>query len=108
MFRAIVLVLLVVRAECANSAARSWQSANPGVKSCFARWNLANLTADRIEVTRDEQNKKWLVRIWVGDEVIRRHCDAPPDTSHDKLRDAAIKTANDEGYTVAPGNVIFP
>jgi hypothetical protein len=69
---------------------------------------MADLTADRIEVTRDEQNKNWLVRIWIGDEVIRRHCDGSADASQEQLREAAIKTANDEGYTVAPSSVVFP
>lgn len=68
---------------------------------------LADMKADRIEVTRDEEHKNWLVRIWVGDEVIRRHCDEPANTDQAALRNAAVKVANDDGYTVDPSNVIF-
>jgi hypothetical protein len=69
---------------------------------------VAKQTADRIEVTRDEQRKGWLLRIWVGDEVIRRYCNEPADVDRAKLRDAAVKTANDEGYAVDASNVSFP
>lgn len=69
---------------------------------------VAKLTADRIEVTRDEQHKRWLLRIWVGDEVIRRYCNEPANADHAKLLDAAVKTANDEGYAVDASNVVFP
>lgn len=63
---------------------------------------MAKLSADRIEVSRDEQRGDWLVRIWIGDEVIRRHCDEPADAETATLREAAIKTANDEGYEIDP------
>ena len=69
---------------------------------------MANLSADRIEVTRDEQHKKWLMRIWVGDEVIRRYCNEPASAGRAELLDAALKTANDEGYSIDPSNVILP
>ena len=66
---------------------------------------MANLSASRIEVSRDAQHRNWLIRIWVGDEVIRRHCDEPENADAEKLRAAAIKTANDEGYAIDPANV---
>jgi hypothetical protein len=69
---------------------------------------VANLKADRIEVTRDEQQNKWLIRIWVGDEVIRRYCHEAADVDRTTLTNAAIKTAYDEGYTIDPLNVVFP
>ena len=69
---------------------------------------LTDMKADRIEITHDEQRKGWLIRIWVGDEVIRRHCHEPADADRTRLRDAAIKTANDEGYTIDPSDVTFP
>ena len=69
---------------------------------------LAVMNADRIEVTRDEERKNWLIRIWVGDEVIRRHCDEAAEVDRATLRNAALKIANDDGYTVDPSNVTFP
>ena len=66
---------------------------------------MAKLNADRIEVSRDEQRGNWLVRIWIGGEVIRRHCDEPADADTENLRAAAVKTANDEGYEVDPSNI---
>jgi hypothetical protein len=65
------------------------------------------MKADRIEILRDDERKNWLIRIWVGDEVIRRHCDEPATADRDTLRNAAIKTANDEGYTIDPAHIAF-
>jgi hypothetical protein len=65
------------------------------------------MKADRVEVSRDEQGKKWLIRIKVGEEVIRRHCNESKDAGQDTLRSAAIKAAADEGYTIDPLNVVF-
>lgn len=67
---------------------------------------LLNMKADRIEVARDEEHKNWVIRIRVGHDVIRRHCDKPANADQNTLRDAAIKTASDEGYTVDPANVV--
>ncbi len=66
---------------------------------------MAKLVADRVEVSKDAQHGDWLVRIWVGDEVIRRHCAEPGNAGTDVLRASAIKTASDEGYEVDPANV---
>jgi hypothetical protein len=66
-----------------------------------------SMEADRVEVCRDEQSNRWLIRIKVGEEVIRRHCREPKDADETTLRNAAIKTAADEGYTVDPSNVVF-
>ena len=54
--------------------------------------------ADRVEVSWDEEKSKWLVRIEVGEEVVRRHCDLPRDADEQSLRAAAQKTVADEGY----------
>ena len=64
------------------------------------------MKADRVEVSWDEQKKKWLARIVVGEEVIRRHFSEAKDSSQDTLRSAAEKTAVDEGYQVESANVI--
>jgi len=59
------------------------------------------MRADRVEVSWDNDKKKWLVRIIVGEEVIRRYCDAPRDAEEQKIRAAAQKTLTDEGYEAA-------
>lgn len=59
------------------------------------------MRADQVEVSWDNDKKKWLVRIVVGEEVIRRYCDAPRDADEQKIRAAAQKTLADEGYEAA-------
>ncbi len=58
------------------------------------------MKADRVEVSWDEQKKKWLIRIVVGEEVIRRYCDEEKSTDQEKLRSLAGQTVSDEGYEV--------
>lgn len=55
---------------------------------------------DHVEVSWDTTNSKWLIRIEVGEEVVRRHCDAPKNADDQTLRSAALKTIEDEGYEV--------
>lgn len=70
--------------------------------SCYSM-----LKADRVEISRNESRKNWLIRIQIGDEVIRRYCDDPANADQDTLRTAAIKTVADEGYTIDPSAVVF-
>ncbi|HXO37432.1 MAG TPA: hypothetical protein VN872_02275 [Candidatus Acidoferrum sp.] len=56
------------------------------------------MRADHAEVSWDAQKSKWVVRISVGEEVIRRHCDLPKNADQQDLRLAAEKTLHDEGY----------
>ena len=56
------------------------------------------MRADRTEVSWDDKKSKWLVRIEVGEEVIRRYCDLPQNADEQTLRTAAQKTLQDEGY----------
>jgi hypothetical protein len=56
------------------------------------------MRADRAEVSWDSERSKWVVRISVGEEVIRRHCSLPPNASEAELRSAAESTLRDEGY----------
>lgn len=65
------------------------------------------MKADRIEVSRDEEKKKWLIRIKVGEEVIRRHCDEGKDADDATLRQAASRMATDEGYTVDAADIVI-
>ena len=63
------------------------------------------MTADRVEVSWDNNKSKWLVRMQSGEEVIRRFCDAPKNADEATLRAAAEKTVRDEGYQLAPSGV---
>jgi hypothetical protein len=56
------------------------------------------MRADRTEVSWDTEKSKWMVRIAVGEEVIRRYCDLPHTASETDLRAAAQKTLKDEGF----------
>ncbi|HKD82675.1 MAG TPA: hypothetical protein VKH81_23495 [Candidatus Angelobacter sp.] len=56
------------------------------------------MQADRTEVSWDSGKSKWLVRISVGEEVIRRYCDLPQNAGENDLRAAAQKTLKDEGF----------
>ena len=65
------------------------------------------MKADRVEVSRDEHGNRWVIRIQVGGEVIRRPCHEPADAGEATLREAAAKTATDEGYAVDPLNIVI-
>ncbi len=65
------------------------------------------MQADQVEVSRDEKNKHWVIRIQVGEEVIRRHCDDPADADDATLLAAAQKTVGDEGYSVEPSAIVI-
>ena len=65
------------------------------------------MKADRVEIARDEKANHWIVRIQIGAEVIRRSCHESKSADTDTLRNAAIKTAADEGYEVDPSNIVF-
>jgi hypothetical protein len=56
------------------------------------------MRADRAEVSWDSEKSKWVVRITVGEEVIRRYCDLPRSAGENDLRAAAQTTLKDEGY----------
>lgn len=64
------------------------------------------MKADRVEVTWDETKKKWLIRIVVGEEVIRRYCDEDQSVDQTRLRSAAAQTASDEGYEVSQADIM--
>jgi hypothetical protein len=63
------------------------------------------MKADRVEASWDPAKKRWVIRIEVGAEVIRRPVDAPQSADDQSLRAAAEKTAADEGYEIAAANV---
>jgi len=63
------------------------------------------MRADGVEISWDAHKSKWLVRIETGEEVIRRHCQAPKDADELKLRSLAQQTLQDEGYEADPARV---
>ncbi len=55
------------------------------------------------EVLWDEKKAAWVVRIQVGEEVVRRTCkNSKRDLGDAELRTLAVQTAKDDGYAVAP------
>ncbi|MGB7750049.1 MAG: hypothetical protein WCF88_00735 [Candidatus Acidiferrales bacterium] len=60
---------------------------------------------DRVEVVWDAAKSKWLIRIETGEEVIRRHCEAPKNADDQALRSAVQKAVEDEGYELDPTTV---
>lgn len=63
------------------------------------------VNADRINLSWDTDKKKWLVRIQVGEAVIRRYCDEPKNADDQALRSAAEKTVVDEGYRMGQADI---
>ena len=63
------------------------------------------MRADHVELSWGPDKKKWLVRIRVGEEVIRRHCSAPRDADEQWLRSEAEQTVRDEGYEADPAQI---
>jgi len=63
------------------------------------------MRADNVEISWGPDKKKWVIRIKVGEEVIRRQCDAPHDADEQKLRSAAEQTVRDEGYEADPAQI---
>ena len=68
--------------------------------------DLQNMRADRVEVSWNADKHKWVVRIEVGSEVIRRLSDVPREASEEKLRNAAVQTIADEGYEVDLSHIV--
>jgi hypothetical protein len=65
------------------------------------------MQADKVEVSWDATRKKWLIRIIVGEEVIRRYCNDAQNTDQSTLRASARQTAADEGYSVDDSNIVI-
>jgi hypothetical protein len=63
------------------------------------------MRADRVEISWDAAKSKWLVRIGSGEEVVRRHCQAPKDADEQSLRALVVKTVQDEGYEADPAQI---
>ena len=84
-----------------------WSSTGAPVRAARRQesFGMALITADRAEVSWDNEKSQWLVRIQVGEEVIRRHWESPKDAGSQTLQADAVKTAQEEGYDLAADNV---
>jgi len=60
------------------------------------------MRADEVEASWDQGKNKWLLRISVGEEVVRRYCKAPKDAEELVLKSIAQQTLQDEGYEPEP------
>jgi hypothetical protein len=56
------------------------------------------MRADRADISWDSEKSKWVIRISIGEEVIRRYCSLPQTANETELRAAAQSTLRDEGY----------
>ena len=56
------------------------------------------MRADRAEISWDSEKSKWVIRISIGEEVIRRYCSLPQTANETELRAATQSTLRDEGY----------
>jgi len=65
------------------------------------------MRVDRVEISWDAGKSQWLVRIETGEEVIRRHCQAPKDADEQTLLSAVEKTVQDEGYEADPAKMLI-
>jgi len=64
------------------------------------------LRADSANVSWDAEKKQWIVRVKVGEEVMRRHVPKTPQSAGDEvLRSVAVETAKDDGYEADPSTV---
>lgn len=64
------------------------------------------IRATKATVGWDSQKKQWLVRVQIGEEVIRRPLGkTAQDANEEALRSQAVATAKDEGYEVDPSAV---
>jgi hypothetical protein len=63
------------------------------------------MRADQAHISWDEKSKQWLVRIKVGEEVIRRHSKSAKNADEQTLRSLAVQVAQEEGYELEPAKV---
>jgi hypothetical protein len=63
------------------------------------------MRVDEVEVSWDPPKKSWLFRIRIGEEVIRRHCDAKVNADDGILKSLARKTLQDEGFEPEPAEL---
>ena len=66
------------------------------------------IRANQAQVKWEADKKRWIVRVRVGEEVIRRPCKgADASIENDALKSLAIQTAREEGYELADDAVVI-
>ena len=63
------------------------------------------MRADEVEASWDASKNSWLLRIRMGEEVIRRHCDAAKNADDEIVKSLAQKTLQDEGFDAEPAEL---
>ena len=63
------------------------------------------MRADQAQVSWDDKSKQWLVRIKIGEEVIRRRSKSAKNADEQTLRSLAVQLAQEEGYELEPAKV---
>lgn len=63
------------------------------------------MRADLAQVSWDDKSKQWLVRIKIGEEVIRRRSKSAKNADEQTLRSLAVQLAQEEGYELEPAKV---
>jgi hypothetical protein len=63
------------------------------------------MRADEVEASWDAARKSWLLRIRIGEEVLRRHCDAARNADDGILKSLAQQTLRDEGFEPEPAEL---
>ena len=68
---------------------------------------MSLIQAEKAALRWDAEKHRWVLRIAVGEEVIKRSAERSlsRDTGEEILRNLAIETAKDEGYSIRPEEV---
>jgi hypothetical protein len=67
---------------------------------------LAMVEISNAAVNWDAQKKRWVIRLQIGGEVIKRPAPkAARETDDELLRSTAVQIAEDEGYHLNPSDV---
>ena len=61
-----------------------------------------SMRADSAEVSWNPAKNKWLLRIRVGEEVIRRYCGTPKTADEETIKSVVQQTLKDDGYDPDP------
>jgi hypothetical protein len=65
------------------------------------------MRADQVEASWDPAKSQWLIRIRIGEEVVRRHCKAPKDAEEQTLKSLVRTILQDEGYEPEPTELMI-
>jgi hypothetical protein len=64
------------------------------------------IKADSAQVAWDAEKKHWIVRLKIGEEVVKRPCaKSKYEVDEQVLREMAITTARDDGYDLDASSI---